>query len=323
MIRHKNLLLFFVVIIFAVICAEIVVSTAGRLWYKAEHNLSNIPEFRYIINNVNPQLSDYHCTNLSYCQNKMRLPSGVNSRKIPIVIFGSSFAHGGKNLLQTQTFSHKLSSYTRRPVYNTAVQNKGLSFMLWLTENDDFYDTIPEADTYIYIFTQDDFRKMFSYKYSPIDTEFLLNYTYNSDSKHLTREKNHSPIYNFFKSTYIASFYNYYKVKNYINDNQNASLLTDIAAQYFIQAKKNIEKHYNKKVKFVVVLYSNPSPIGYQYLFRNKLIDNGFIALDTKLMTKENLYKHPKYLNSSSEPTEDAWNLLIPLIVNYADLRMI
>lgn len=323
MIRHKNLLLLFFALIFALICAEVVVSTAGRLKYKAEHNLNNIPEYKYSFSDINPRLSDYHCNSLSYCANKMRLPSGTGYRKTPIVIFGSSYAHGGRNLLQTQTLSHKISTYTRRPVYNMAVQNQGLSFMLWLSENDDFYNEIPEADTYIYVFREDDFRKMLSYKYSPTDSQFLLKYSYNGDDKYLNREKHISPIFNFIKSTYLASFYDSYKIKTYLNDKQNSELITDIAVQYLVQTRANIEHHFNKKVKFIVIIYSKPNQVSYQELFRNKLIDNGFIALDTKRMTSENLYKHPKYLNSSGEPTEDAWNLLTPLIVEYSDLRMI
>ena len=206
-----------------------------------------------------PNLSDYDCTNYSYCIDKMRLPSGTIYKKTPIVIFGSSFAHGGKNLTQTQTFSHKLSTFTRRPVYNEAVQKHGLSLMLWLTENNDFYSSVPEADTYIYIFTEDEFRTMLSYKYSPTDTSFLLKYLYDINTKNLSQEKNLSPLQNFIKSTYIMSFYDEYKIKNYISNVQNADIITDMAVQYFIQSRQNIQNHYNKKVKFVVVLYIIPT----------------------------------------------------------------
>lgn len=309
--------------IFALICAEVVVSTAARLRYKAESNLNNLPQLHYIFNVQKPKLSDYHCSSYSNCNNKMRMPSGVGFRKTPVVIFGSSFAHGGSNLAQNQTLSHKIATYTRRPVYNRAVQHQGLSFMLWQTENEEFYNTVPEADTYIYVFKENDFKKMLSYKYTPTDSKFLFKHQYNKNHKHLERVEYKSPITNFIKSTYLSNFYDTYKNKMYLNDNGNAGEITDIALQYFIQTRRNIENHYNKKVKFIVIMYSKPTPVFYQAMLRNKLIDNGFIVLDTKLMTEENLYKHPQYLNSNGEPTEQAWELLTPLIIEYADLRMI
>ncbi len=323
MFRHKNLLLLIFLIIFAVICAEIVVGTAGRLRYKALNNLNNIPKLAYNFSNNETRLSSYICSSFTNCSNKMRMASGTGYRKLPIVIFGSSFAQGGDNLSQTQTLSHKLSTYTRRPVYNRAVQHQGLSFMLWQTEIEEFYNNVPEAETYIYVFKDDDFRKMLSYKYSPVDSSFLKQYNYDNNHKELIRENNKSNIMNFIKSTYLFSFYNAYKIKQYLEDENNAEEITDIATCYLVQARKNIEKHYNKNVKFVVILYAKPDSVSYIELFRNKLIDNGFIVLDTKRMTEENLYKHPQYLNSAGEPTENAWNLLVPLIVEYADLRMI
>ena len=321
MFRYKNLIFVFIALLVVIISAEVVIGTAGRLRYRVQRDSKDLPPLGYIIHPDRYNLSQYVCNGSDNCQTKMRLPSGVGFRKPPIVIFGCSFAHGDTNLTQNQTFSYKLSQYTRRPVYNRAVQGKGLAFMLLQTKDKYFYQTVPEADTYIYVLMYDAFRRMFSYKFDPVEPYFMFRYNYDKKNKKLVPDDYSSPLKNFLKSTYLASFYNAYKTKNYINDPQNAQEITDIALLHFIEARKNIEKHYNKTVKFIVLFYSDPEPMPFQLLLKDKLIKNNFIVLETNNLTDVDLFKQPTYLHENGHPTEEAWDLLTPLIIQKAHIN--
>ena len=320
MFRYKNLIFVFIALLAVVVCAEVVIGTAGRLRYRVQADTKDLPPLGYIIHPDKYNLNQYVCNGSDNCQSKMRIPSGTGFKKPAVVIFGCSFAHGDTNLTQNQTFSHKLSQHTRRPVYNRAVQGKGLAFMLLQTNDKKFYETVPEADTYIYVFMYDAFRRMFSYKFDPVSPYFLFRYTYDKNKKKLVPDDYSSPVLNFLRSTYLASFYNAYETKKYIDDPKNAEEITDIALLHFLEARKNLENHYNKTVKFIVLFYSDPEPMPFQELLKEKLLKNNFIVLETNKLTDVDLFKKPVYLHENGHPTEEAWNLLTPLIIKSAQI---
>ena len=65
------------------------------------------------------------------------------------------------------------------------------------------------------------------------------------------------------------------------------------------------------------------SPTCYHVIdtLKKELEDNGFIVISTKDLTDVNL-KIPKYtMQDNNHPTEEAWNLLTPLIIKKLGLK--
>ena len=75
---------------------------------------------------------------------------------------------------------------------------------------------------------------------------------------------------------------------------------------------------WNNKINFYVIFYED---IKYSDMLQNKLKNNNFKVLKTSDLTNEDL-DSPKYkMQDNGHPTEEAWNLLTPLILKNIDLK--
>ena len=316
----KNIFYFLLLVFIILLFSEI---TLGLSVYFSSNPKSNFVfpydtgknEFNPYLNN----LKDLECNYKENCFHKFRLPSIPQNiqNTNPIIIFGCSFAHGN-NLMQEQTFGHKLSEYTKRPVYNRARVGSGPGFMYFQTMNKQFYETVPKSDTVIYIIIYDHYRRMLSYKFRPQDEVNQETYKANLKNKKLTPYSYNNILVRFFRTTYIALFFNAYKVKWFIENPKNYDKLADIMLLHIIKSKQELENHWQNNIKFIVIVY-NDQEIKNSKLLEKKLSDNGFKVILTSNLTKENLDNNLKYIQQD-HPTEAAWDLLTPLIVKEAGL---
>ena len=91
----------------------------------------------------------------------------------------------------------------------------------------------------------------------------------------------------------------------------------DFCYKHFIQSKNNMEKRW-KNTKFIVLMY-NPAYKEDNYL-KEKLESQNFIVIKTDDLTTENL-KENKYFQQNQHPTEEAWDLLTPLLIEKLHLE--
>ncbi len=301
------------------IFAEILLGIIGRKQFHEEYPHNKIlPVYRYKGPDLN--LDHYKCNVKNNCMWQFREPVGLEYKTPPIVIFGCSFAHG-HYLKKTQTFGYKLSKLTKRPVYNRALQGKGLAQMLRQTEDEHFYETVPEADTYIYIIISDTFRRMLTYKFNPAEPYFSYHYKYDKKHNDLVPDKYDNKFINLLKSTYLAGYFNAHMAKYILKNHKNDDYVANIAALHFIKAKENIEKHYNKKKEFIVIFYDHPWELPFAYYLCPKLIQNGFKIVKTNALTNEKITNDEKYYQDN-HPTEESWDLLTPLIIEAGDIKV-
>lgn len=245
-----------------------------------------------------------------------RKPDGLKYNSTPIVIFGCSYAHG-QYLNYNQTFSYKLSEQLKRPVYNRAVPGKGLAKMYFQSQNDTFYKDVPKSNLVFYVMIEDHYRRMKSSYQNTVELHMNVSYKKVGDKLIINDYKN--PIACFLHSTYIAKYITNKWINHYINDPKNAEKLTDEALLYFTETRKNLENRWGTKVNFVVIYYNHW--LRYGDLLRNKLEANGFTVINTKELTDENLFSD-KYLSPQTmHPTEAAWDLLTPKIVEKLGLK--
>lgn len=80
---------------------------------------------------------------------------------------------------------------------------------------------------------------------------------------------------------------------------------------YFVKTREQLEKRYNTKLKFYVVLFD-------VYLFRDmlkeKLKQNGFEVIDVKDFSDENFYSDKYFSKETIHPREITWDVLTPEI---------
>lgn len=272
-------------------------------------------EFKYSLRNPKVSLTNienYFTGNGNFYWG--RKPDGLQYKNsVPITVFGCSFAYG-QNLNYNQTFSYKLSKQLKRPVYNRAMPASGLQHMYLQSTLDSTYNNIPPADLVLYVMIQDHYRRLLINSFNIAENYFYLHY---SDKKNKLVKDNYNNIFgNFYRSSYIQKYLNHYFSDRFIYNDKNADKLTNLVLSYFLETRKNLEKNWNKKFKFVIIFYKD---ITYEDLLSKKLKENGFIVIQTKELIKEDLNSSDFKLEDN-HPNEKAWNLLVPLIVRELNL---
>lgn len=237
-----------------------------------------------------------------------RRPIGLEYQKHPIILFGCSYVHG-VGLNENQTFGYKLSKLSQRPVYNRAYPGWAVQHMLYQLQKDPDLDQIKNPEYVIYTIFCDQINRLGSFSFHPVADNLYLKYKI--ENGELIEDHPVFPfLYRFYLTRCISQNLWGYKVNNPKFNDENFNFLK----LFFEQSKKLVNKKY-PKAKFVILLY-NESP-GYWYISTNRwkeLEKEGFIVLDTNIITKDDL-SLTKYRLTDGHPNEAAWNLIVPAII--------
>lgn len=234
-----------------------------------------------------------------------RKPEGLNYTKKPIVIFGCSYAYG-LNLNKEQTFSYKLSHFTKRPVYNRAVSGWGFQHMLNQVKQNQFYIDIPEPEYVIYLMINDHFRRLYVPTFmsaSLLDETYNLRYELKDGKLIIKKEKN--ALLEFIHRLYITQKIEHFYINNILLKSDNYEQYFSFALQHLVESKNEMKKHW-KNTKYVVILYQT---FPHDNLFIEQLKKNGFIVISLKYDYNLNLHT-PEYMSQDYHPKEQAWDLL-------------
>ncbi len=234
-----------------------------------------------------------------------RKPEGLNYTKKPIVIFGCSYAYG-LNLNKEQTFSYKLSHFTKRPVYNRAVSGWGFQHMLNQVKQNQFYIDIPEPEYVIYLMINDHFRRLYVPTFmsaSLLDETYNLRYELKDGKLIIKKEKN--ALLEFIHRLYITQKIEHFYINNILLKSDNYEQYFLFALQHLVESKNEMKKHW-KNTKYVVILYQT---FPHDNLFIEQLKKNGFIVISLKYDYNLNLHT-PEYMSQDYHPKEQAWDLL-------------
>lgn len=281
-------------------------------YYKTHPTIYKINQFKYM-----PYLPEYIVDLESYFNGENniffgRLPDGTEYKnKVPIVIFGCSYGFG-QHLDYKQTLSYKLAHIFQRPVYNRSISGGSFQHMYMQSLSESFYKTIPISDTVIYVMIGDHYRRSKLWYFDVLDIHLYPHFHKNKNR--LIMDNPYNPFLNFFKSIYTVKYFNHIYTDRYIKNHENSEEITNESLLYFIETRKELEKHWNKKIKFIILLYEDWD-IMYKKEFINKLKNNNFIVISTKEITDENLRDEKYQMQENHHPTEKAWDLLIPQII--------
>ncbi len=306
----KILAVNFLIFIFLIASFEIITYFVCLKHYKeTKVSILPLPKFKYMCYPPIHQTDIITFFDGTNNTDRGRLPDGTDYNGIPIVIFGCSFAYGW-GLKPNQTFSYKLSEILKRPVYNRAVSGQSFQEMYYQTKKLIFYDLVKKSDTVIYVLMDDHFRRMYVNSVNVLFSEVLLHYDI-KDNNELVYERYSNPLKNLFNSLYTVKVIKEKYINYFLNKPENAEKITDDALLYFIKSRENLEEKWGEKINFYVLFYGN---IPYSDILKDKLQKNDFMILDTKEMTEENLYDTKYFSKEISHPSEDAWDLLTPIV---------
>lgn len=239
-----------------------------------------------------------------------RKPDGLEYKdKTPVILFGGSFAYG-QYLNYNQTFSYKLSQLLKRPVYNRGIPAGGFQHMYYQTLSEQFYKDVPPSDTVFFVLIDDHYKRMLKSSINIADDYLYLQYSYKNNK--LIMHNYNNPLFNFLKSCYTFRLFYYPYVDAMVNNSRNEDKITDMALAYFVNSRNELEKRFNKKINFVVIFYTSWS---YRKTLESKLRLNNFKVIDTREITNEDLRSSKYFMQDSLHPSQEAWDLLTPLIV--------
>ena len=180
-------------------------------------------------------------------------------------------------------------------------------------ETDDFFKSVPKTDTVFYVFIDEHYMRMSIFSdFSALYNNFYLRYTLKNGK--LVKDNFNNPFLNFIKSSYTIRMLSLKHTVWYINNPKMADKLTDQILAFFVETRDKLEKHWNNKINFTVLLYDN-IPIKNKKMLREKLEANNFTVIDTSDLTKEDLNSEKYLMQDNLHPTEAAWDLLTPKII--------
>lgn len=267
-----------------------------------------------------------HCNDLRYSfqvpsfnykseKSFMRKPEGLEYKKPPIILFGCSFVFG-YGLSNNDTFSHKLSLFSKRPVYNRAMPGWGLQHMLYQLKREDFYNEVKPPEYVIYTFIPDHINRLYRYQYPPPNNYILLRYK--------ITEKGFEEIQPFFRPLWSLYTVNY--VQSWIeNDILTAKSNTKNNYDFFClmmeECKKLIMLHY-PKAKIVILMYKEYPYMENDYAYlREKLTQDGFTVINTsELLKNDSLYGDKYKAPDQCHPSGLAWDLIVPALIKKLNL---
>ncbi len=235
-----------------------------------------------------------------------RQPDGLEYKNKPIVIFGCSYAYG-HFLDKEQTLSYKMSHQAKVPVYNRAYSGWGIQHMLYQVKRELFYEKVPEPQYAIYVFIPDHINRLYFNFFVLFDTLLeKFNLRYKEKDGKLYEVTHNNKLLNQFQRLYLVNKIN----QHIIIKTQKTEKHYNFALKHFIESKEEMQKHW-KNTKYVVLFYTTRPN---DYILKNKLKENDFIVLDAEEITNTNLWDD-KYMRKDIHPTEDAWNIIVPKLI--------
>lgn len=218
----------------------------------------------------------------------------IKNDKKPIVIFGCSFADG-VFLKDEDKFSYRLYEATERNVYNKAMVGQGLQYMLYQLENEKFYQEFPEPEYVIYVYINDQLRRLYK------ECAPMMKSPFYKIGKNGKLKKINNPFYYSFPMLCIR-----YMEQVPENDETYSFL-----RQHFIYAKELADKHW-KNAKWILILYEE-TPVKYF----EELKKYGYTVVVLKDLVPDDFYTNLKYRISETDPhpSKEAWLTITPNFV--------
>lgn len=249
----------------------------------------------------------YHIGKVPYTHlitsDRFRHPEGLNYKKRPIILFGCSYAYG-QGLEDKESFTFKLSEYSKRPVFNYSMFGKGFQHTLFILRHNIIDKEIKNPEYAIYVMMDDHIRRMYS---NVCMGDFVGQPMYSLDSQnHFFEKKPYYPVYRQFYTFYYFNNLIYEKfIKNDLRRNSLyvSSYLNDI---YLMLKTKYPD------IKFIVLMYDTDNSYG---LVLSSLNEN-IKVINTYTITDEQL-SQLKYTISSTDfhPNALAWDLVSKALV--------
>lgn len=243
----------------------------------------------------------------------IRPPVGLNYKKKPIIIFGCSFAWGAE-LSPKQSFSYKLSQYTKRPIYIRAIPGCGIQHMYYQLKTGELNDLIKKSDYIIYVFMSDHPTRLYNNTFGVVLDDVYLTYK-NKDGQLVERK----PIIADIDGSYIVKEFEKLITQYLIMSDSNKNKNFDFVKLHFEESRKLVKK-INPNAKFVILIYMDNGNWFLHTKRWNELEKEGFVVLNTTSLTGKDFSLSKYKIPNDGHPTEAVWDLVVPALAKKLNL---
>lgn len=260
----------------------------------------------------------------TYIKDQMRKPVGLEYTKKAIILFGCSYTHGDL-LREEQTFSYKLSQYTKRPVFNKAYSALSTQHMYWQTLQPEFYESITRTPEYaIYVCCNQLHLLRLHRCFLPPSASLDIRYTL---AKNNVLKEFSTPFDKFYNLQLVKFLYNtYFYSEDAVTRFTNRDIM--LMKQLIIQSKEELQKHY-PDLKFVVLYFNDRAnvidsiePLYYNQIY-NTLEDYDIKFIDTADLVGfpfDHNYLTEYAIENDGHPNEKVWDLIVPKLAEELNL---
>ncbi len=256
--------------------------------------------------------------NFNYFRNNIY---NKNYNNKSIIFFGCSYTFGIQ-LSDEETLSNKLAKKLNINVYNFGICASGIQHMLSLLQNNIFYNLIKEEPKYaIYTIIPDHFERLQKYIFPSPMMANGINLQY--ELKNSKLKKRYIPLNLFSKSFLVKSIY--YQIDTKRNDFEpNIKEQNNLLAYYIFTESFQILKKKYPNIKFIILRYETENDYAEEYE-NNKIWENlqkqGIIIINSSdLIGRKFKYASEDTCEDQYHPSEKAWDLLVPKLIEQIEL---
>ena len=223
-----------------------------------------------------------------------------------IVWFGCSFAEGA-GLNDNQTPCYKISELTGKSCINKAKGATGAQFMYYQINDDKIMDDAKTADFIIYTFIWNHIQRLYNYQVNPLIDMFNLRYKI-IDGNLVDITPQFNPLYSSFFVKRILNKIVYEQAKD---ESYNFRLFNKIMKETY-----NIAQKRYPNSKFIFIEFPELSKKELPDYEVKELESYGINVVRVKdILGNIDIYDPKYWLPDNIHPTEQAWDLILPTIV--------
>lgn len=326
---HKKYLLILIcniaLIIIFLFCIDYLIYAKYKNDYiKNTEHLEIYPPISYIDNyrsEFSPQTFTFQIKNKKLIETYRYKYNDNYKNKKSIIIFGCSFAFG-ELLEDNQTISYKLSNITKRNIFNFGMNACGIQHMLSLLQNEVLYKYIKQDPEYIiYVYIPDHLYRLKENIFPAPMTTNGINLQYKLINNTLMPDK--KPFNMFSKTFIIKSLYYQFDLNRNIETKEQKYNNFILANELFLESKRILQEKY-PDIKFVILNYEceddSPENIELPFMW-DVLKQEGFIIINSSdLIGRKFKYYSEDTADDDYHPSEKAWNLLVPKLIERLNL---
>lgn len=226
-----------------------------------------------------------------------------------ILLAGCSYTYG-TGLTEKQNFSHYLSEYTDKNVYNIGIQGGSPYNFLYLVQQDNFASKYKNVDLIIYTYISDHVNRLNEYLKCEIFKPYCNLRLTKKDGKYVqASEWYRFPSQIFLFRMFLKSLTSFKNSKMFFD--KNTSEFANVINESYRQLKI-----YYPNAKFVFLIFTPSEKEDWLY----KKLDKDIQIISTDEFSDINL-KDKKYRHDNDpHPTEAVWREITPKLVKYLSI---